>query len=130
MDVARLPPSRRREDVRAWWADHLRAQRESGQTQAAYCRGRGLDAKYFTLWKRKLLTDHVASERPERPRLVPVVVRPERSAASTAPRTEAASAAVTVVAIQLNLGNGISLSLELAAGALPTLVRELASVRC
>jgi hypothetical protein len=34
------------------------------------------------------------------------------------------------VAIQLNLGNGISLSLELAAGAPPTLVRELASVRC
>ncbi len=72
MDVARLPPSRRREEVRAWWTDHLRAQRESGQTQAAYCRGRGLDAKYFTPWKRKLLADHVASERPESPRLGPV----------------------------------------------------------
>ncbi len=129
MDVARLPPPRRREDVRAWWADHLRAQRESGQTQAAYCRGRGLDPKYFTLWKRKLLVDHVASERPEPPRLVPVVVRPERSATSTAPRIEVASPAVTV-AIRLNLGNGISLSLELAAGALPTLVRELAAVQC
>ena len=44
------------------------------------------------------------------------------------PRSEAASPAA--VAIRLNLGNGISLSLELAAGALARLVRELASVRC
>jgi hypothetical protein len=35
-----------------------------------------------------------------------------------------------VVAIRLSLGNGISLSLEVATGAIPTLVRELASVRC
>ena len=46
----RLSPSRRREDVRAWWAEHLAAQRKSGQTQAAYCRAQGLDPKYFTLW--------------------------------------------------------------------------------
>jgi len=37
--------------IRAWWADHLRAQRESGQRQVVYCRDRGLDPKYFTPWK-------------------------------------------------------------------------------
>jgi hypothetical protein len=45
----RLSPSRRREDIRAWWGEHLTAQRKSGQTQAAYCRAQGLDPKYFTL---------------------------------------------------------------------------------
>lgn len=49
-----LSPSRRREEVRTWWAEHLTAQRKSGRTQAAYCRARGLDPKYFTLWKGKL----------------------------------------------------------------------------
>ena len=54
MTTNRLSPSRRREEVRAWWAEHLAAQRKSGQTQAPYCRARGLDSKYFTLWKGKL----------------------------------------------------------------------------
>ena len=68
----RLSPSRRREDIRAWWAEHLAAQRKSGQTQVAYCRAQGLDPKYFTLWKGKLQPTAVASE----PRRVPVVVAP------------------------------------------------------
>jgi hypothetical protein len=57
-----------------------------------------------------------------------VVVRSERSSSALEPTSATASAAV--VAIRLNVGNGMSLSLELAASALPTLVRELASVRC
>jgi hypothetical protein len=127
MNVTRLSPSRKREDVRAWWSEHLQAQRHSGQTQAAYCRDRGLDAKYFTLWKRKLLDASVASERDEPPRLVPVVVRSE-GAMSAATEVDTSSSAA--VAIRLNLGNGMSLSLEVAAGTLGTLVRELAAVRC
>ncbi len=126
MNVTRLSPSRRRKDVRAWWSEHLQAQRHSGQPQVEYCRAQGIDPKYFTLWKRKLLDASVASERDEPPRLVPVVVRPER-AMSAATKVSASSAAV---AIRLNLGNGMSLSLEVAAGALGTLVRELAAVRC
>ena len=59
----RLSPSRRREDIRAWWAEHLAAQRKSGQTQVAYCRARGLDPKYFTLWKGTLLEASVATPR-------------------------------------------------------------------
>ncbi len=66
----RLSPSRRREDIRASWAEHLTAQRKSGQTQAAYCRAQGLDPKYFTLWKGKLHDVEMAGP----PRIVPVVV--------------------------------------------------------
>lgn len=54
MTTNRLSPSRRREEIRAWWAEHLAAQRKSGQTQVAYCGARGSDPKYFTLWKGKL----------------------------------------------------------------------------
>jgi len=127
MNVTRLSPSRKREDVRAWWSEHLRAQQHCGQTQAEYCRARGIDPKYFTLWKRKLLDASVATEREEPARLVPVVVRSER-AISAATEVDASGAAA--VAIRLNLGNGMSLSLEVAAGTLASLVRELAAVRC
>jgi hypothetical protein len=43
------------------------------------------------------------------------------------PETASASA---VVALRLLLGNGISLSLEIAAGVLPALVSELSRLRC
>ena len=128
MSVTRLSPSRRREDIRVWWAEHLQAQRESGQTQVVYCRTRGLDPKYFTLWKRKLLDARAAAGLGERPQLVPVVVRSERG--RLVPDRIEANASSAVVAIRLSLGNGISLSLEVATGSISTLVRELAAVRC
>jgi hypothetical protein len=128
MTGTRLSSSRRREDIRAWWTEHLSAQRISGQSQAAYCRARGVDPKYFTLWKRKLCKERAEASRMDPPRLVPVVVRSERSRSVPEPASATASAAM--LAIRLNLGNGMSLSLELAASALPALVRELASVRC
>ncbi|MGO9264443.1 MAG: IS66 family insertion sequence element accessory protein TnpA [Candidatus Binataceae bacterium] len=128
MPTPRLSLSRRREDIRAWWAEHLAAQRNSGQNQVTYCRARDLDPKYFTLWKRKLRNVRAIAERRDPPRLVPVVVRSERApAASVAAESISTS---TAVAIRLTLSNGMSLTLELAAGALPGLVRELASVRC
>ena len=34
MNVTRLSPSRRLEDIRAWWAEHLQAHPDSGQSQA------------------------------------------------------------------------------------------------
>ena len=119
MNATRLSPSRRREDILAWWAEHLQVQRDCGQTQVAYCRARGLDPKYFTLWKRKLRDERAAAKPVESPRLVPVVLRGDRSApAPTAPRSEPASTPAAVVAIRLNLGNGISVSLEAAQAAL------------
>jgi hypothetical protein len=132
MNVTRLSPSRRREDIRAWWAEHLAAQRASGKTQVAYCQARRLDPKYFTLWKRKLRDEPARTKPIEPSRFVPVVIRGERTLApaSRKPCSEGASLSSASVAIRLNLGNGMSMSLELAAGALPALVRELASVRC
>jgi hypothetical protein len=35
-----------------------------------------------------------------------------------------------IVALRLSLGNGISLSLEVATASIPALVRELAGLRC
>jgi hypothetical protein len=60
-------------------SDHLQARRDSGQTQAAYCRTRGLDPKLFTLWKRKLRDERAAVGCIDSPGLVPVVVRSERA---------------------------------------------------
>ena len=131
MSGTRLSPSRRREDIRAWWAAHVKSQRDSGQSQVAYCRARGRDPKYFTLWKRRQRGLRVSAKPIEAPGLIPVVVRADRMALAPAtPRGEPTHEPAAIVALRLSLGNGISLSLEVAAAAIPTLVRELAGLRC
>ena len=131
MISTRLSPSRRREDIRAWWAAHMKAQQDSGQSQVAYCRARGLDPKYFTLWKRKLREPRGSGETVEPARLVPVVVRANRTVSPSPVRQEKQSSEpAAIVALRLSLGNGISLSLEVATGSIPALVRELAGLRC
>ena len=131
MISTRLSPSRRREDIRAWWAAHLKAQQDSGQSQVAYCRARGLDPKYFTLWKRKLREPQGFGETIEPARLVPVVVRAHKPVSpSKVAQEKRASEPATIVALRLSLGNGISLSLEVATASIPALVRELAGLRC
>ena len=128
MTATRLSPTGRREDKRTWWRNHLRAQSESRQTQAAYCRTHGLDPRYFTRWKGKLRPDRETIVRGSSARLVPVVIRSARAPAGRV--TCESSSTCTAVPIRVNLGNGMSLSLELAAGELPALVRELVSIRC
>lgn len=127
MTATRFSPTGR-EDKRTWWRNHLQAQSESGQTQAAYCRTHGLDPRYFTRWKGKLRPNRGTAVRGSAARLVPVVIRSER--APSGPVTCESSSTSTAVPIRLNLGNGMSLSMELAAGALAIFVRELVSVRC
>jgi hypothetical protein len=39
MTVTRLSSRRWPEDIRTWWPDHVQAQRDSGQTQAAQLPG-------------------------------------------------------------------------------------------
>jgi hypothetical protein len=105
MNATRLSPSRRREDIRAWWAEHLQAHRDSGQSQAYYYRARGLDPKYLTLWKRKLRNERPGATPAESLRLVPVVLRGDRSAlAPSAPPSEPVSIPAAVVVIRLSLG--------------------------
>ena len=131
MSATRLSPSRRREDIRAWWAAHMKAQQDSGQSQVAYCRARGLDPKYFTLWKRKLREPQGSGETIEPARLVPVVVRAHKTVCpSKVAREKRSCEPAATVALRLSLGNGISLSLEVATGSIPALVRELAGLRC
>ena len=120
----RLSPSRRRKDIRAWWAEHVAAQRKSGQTQAAYCRAQGLDPKYFTLWKGKLRDAEMAGP----PSMVPVVVAPATK--PPVPATLERPISSSVVSVRRSLANGMSLSLEIAPAALPALVRERAGLRC
>ena len=130
MTAMRLSPSRRREDKRTWWRNHLRAQRESGQTQAAYCRAHGLDPRYFTRWKGKLRPDRGTVVRSSPARLVPVVIRSERAASRPVACESSSTSTAVPIRLNLNLGNGMSMSLELAARELPALVRELVSFRC
>jgi hypothetical protein len=113
MTATRFSRTGRREDKRTWWLNHLRAQGESEQTQAAYCRAHGLVPRYFTRWQGKLRPDRGTVVRDSAARLVPVVIRSERAASRSV--TCESSSASTAVPIRLNLGNGMSLSLELAA---------------
>jgi hypothetical protein len=109
----------------------MKAHQDSGQSQVAYCRARGLDPKYFTLWKRKLREPRGSGETIEPARLVPVVVRAHKAVSpSKVAREKRSSEPATIVALRLSLGNGISLSLEVASGSIPALVRELAGLRC
>ncbi len=120
----RVSPSRRREDIRAWWAEQLAAERKSGQTQAAYWRAHGLDPKYFTLWKGKLRDAEMAGL----PLMVPVVI-----ASATEPPVPSMLGkpiSSSVVSVLLALGNGMTLSFDIAPAALPALVRERAGLRC
>jgi hypothetical protein len=130
MTATRFSPTGRREDKRTWWRNHLQAQRESGQTQAAYCRTHGLDPRYFTRWKGKLRPPRGAVVRGSPARLVPVVIRSERAASRSVACELSSTSTAVPIRLTLNLGNGMSMSLELAACELPTLVRELVSVRC
>jgi hypothetical protein len=108
----------------------MKAQQDSGQSQVEYCRARGLDPKYFTLWKRRPREPGVPAKIVETARLVQVVVRAERAVSPAPGRPEKQSnGPAAIVVLRLSLGNGISLSLEVATGAIPTLVRELAALR-
>lgn len=54
-----------------FWKPHIAGWRDSGQSQAAYCRQHGLDLKRFGYWRRTLAPTDEASSLPA---LVPIVV--------------------------------------------------------
>lgn len=53
------------------WAGHIESWKESGKSQAQYCRDNGLSPKLFYYWKRKHEEKHEAGVR-----LVPVGMHP------------------------------------------------------
>ena len=75
------------------------------------------------LFRSKLREASVAT-----PRMVPVVITP--SAEPSAPADPETAPMSAVVCLRLSLGNGMSVSLEIAPGALPAVVRGLARLRC
>ncbi len=60
----------------AFWKPHLDGWRDSGLSQAAYCREHGLHLKCFAYWRRKLCPELALSSAPtSMPAVVPIVVR-------------------------------------------------------
>ena len=49
--------SRRSIEIRAKWQQRISAQQTSGVKQSVWCRQRGIQPKYFSLWKSKLGAD-------------------------------------------------------------------------
>ena len=59
----------------AFWAPHLDGWRDSGLSQAAYCRQHGLSLKCFAYWRRTLGPTRALSSAPtSMPAVVPIVV--------------------------------------------------------
>ena len=112
----------RREDIWAGWRAHLEAQRASGQTQAAYCDARGLDPRYFSVWKGKLAGEKRSVGKASAPlRLVPLLVK----------NSSCGSASPEPLSIQLSLRNGLSVSLSLPSTvSLRSVLAELAQAPC
>jgi len=113
--VGRTSRAQRSAEIRAKWAAHVAAWRGSGRRQSEYCRERGLDPKYFSIWKGRV-------ERA--PILVPVVVRAGAAVAATATTTDE-------LALSVTLPNGVAVSFRLtSARALSLVLTELARLPC
>lgn len=50
-------------EVRAKWSRHVAVHKESGLSASEYCRRKGLDAKYFSIWRGRLSKE---AEKPAR----------------------------------------------------------------
>ena len=142
--------------VRASWRQHLEAQRASGLKQSEYCRAHGLQPKYFSLWKRRLADEGVATaptpgakpvavsvpagSTASPPPLIPVTIKAESSPALP-PKPRRGRRAVTqserdqpsseALAIKARLPNGILLDVFLPSRSLlPGFLSDLAGLAC
>jgi hypothetical protein len=122
-------------EVRAKWAAHVSAWQAGGGRQSEYCRERGLDAKYFSIWKGRLLRAGAAHSNlapsqtvPPLPGLVPVMVKPARIdelVGRSGPTRDA------VFGLGVTSPNGIALNFRLpSVRGLPPLLAELARLLC
>ena len=124
--INRVP--RRSTVIRAQWQSHITAQQSSGLTQAAYCREHGLNAKYLSLWKRKL--------RPtaDSPALIPVIVKPAKVRLAVRPSCVAVSKSAQVATdllLKTSLPNGVAVEVHFSnAAALMPLLLQLAQLQC
>ncbi len=131
--------SRRSARIRAKWQQHITTQQASGLTQTTYCREQGLNRKYFSLWKSKLVKSDMAAataiSETEKPELIPVIVKPEVISATelekSAPTILTGAVPSNEVVLKARLLNGIALEfLFHSAQALSPLLAELAQLPC
>ena len=101
--------------IHAHWRRHVEAWRESGLSQADYCRQQGLNRKTFSLWTRRD-QGNPSMDRGTSPEFISVQVSPSAPVASTP------------ASVMLRLANGVQLELSTAAspGWLAELLRCLA----
>jgi hypothetical protein len=101
--------------INAQWRRHVEAWRESGLSQADYCRQQNLNPKTFSLWTRRV-QDDLSLSMGSPLELIAVQVAPSAPVASTS------------ASVMLRLANGVQLELSTAAspGWLAELLRCLA----
>ena len=130
-----LVRTRRSSEVRAKWAAHVSAWQAGGGRQSEYCRERGLDPKYFSIWKGRLLRAGAAAgilapsqSASPLPGLVPVMVRPagmDESVGRPEPIRDAE------FGLGVTLPNGITLNFRLpSVRTLLPLLAELSRLSC
>jgi hypothetical protein len=126
--------AQRSAEVRAKWAAHVATWQACGGRQSDYCRGQGLDPKYFSIWKGRLAKigdgDGDAATPQLMPRLVPVVVTAapaeEHAAGPDSARGDGAEFCVGVT-----LPNGIAVNIRMpSARELTPLLSELSRLSC
>lgn len=101
--------------INAHWRRHVEVWRESGLSQAEYCRQQGLNHKTFSVWTRRVQVD-LSLDKNAPLDLLPVQLEPSPSVASTQ------------ASIMLRLAHGAQLELSTAVppGWLAELLRCLA----
>jgi hypothetical protein len=101
--------------VNAHWRRHVEVWRESGLSQADYCRQQGLNHKTFSVWTRRVQVD-LSLDKNAPLDLLPVQLEPSPSVASTQ------------ASMMLRLAHGAQLELSTAVppGWLAELLRCLA----
>jgi len=99
--------------INAHWRRHVEAWRESGLSQAVYCRQQGLNHKTFSVWTRRVQVD-LTLDKNAPLGLLPVQVESSASVASTQ------------TSIMLRLAHGAQL--ELSTDVPPPWLAEL--LRC
>ena len=99
--------------INAHWYRHVEAWRESGLSQADYCRQQGLNHKTFSVWTRRVQVD-LSLDKDAPLDLLPVQLEPSAPVASTQ------------ASVMLRLAHGAQL--ELSTAVSPRWLAEL--LRC
>ena len=106
IDSSNESEDRNNQDKHQFWQSHINAWKQSGISQADFCRRHGLDIKVFGYWKRKLVS------KSEGVSFVPVSIKPSHSASVK-----------SVSSLKIVTCNG--LSIEVTDGFNPATLRML-----